>query len=295
MIAVMGAAGQVGGKVAGLLLDAGHEVRVLEHRRALERLGERGAEVVAGDATDRAPLRALFRDAEAALVLLPDVVTDPSFVATRARMSQAIVEALRDTGVGHVVMLSTVGADDPDAAGPPAGLHQLERGLAELELDGLLVLRSSYYMENLLAGLALIRSQRINGSAVAGDLPLPMVATQDVAHEAAARLRRRDFSGHEVRLLLGPEDVTMEQATRAIGERLGLPDLPYLQFLPAEVKGALQGAGMSEEAASQLVELQLALNRGWPFGAVRRTPGTTAPTRLETFLKTALPNVGRTP
>ena len=42
MIAVMGAAGNVGSKVADLLLRQGQPVRVLEHRRKLDRLGERG-------------------------------------------------------------------------------------------------------------------------------------------------------------------------------------------------------------------------------------------------------------
>ena len=36
MIAVMGAAGNVGSKVADLLLGQGQPVRVLEHRRSLE-------------------------------------------------------------------------------------------------------------------------------------------------------------------------------------------------------------------------------------------------------------------
>jgi uncharacterized protein YbjT (DUF2867 family) len=115
-----------------------------------------------------------------------------------------------------------------------------------------------------------------------------MIATQDVAREAAERLLRRDFSGHQAKALLGPEDVSMREATRAIGEALGLPDLPYVQFPPAEVKGALLGAGISEEAASLLVDMQLAINQGRYFEGVRRTAETATPTRLEQFLKTTL-------
>ena len=54
MIAVMGAAGNVGSKVADLLVRQGQPVRALEHRRRLDGLGRRGAEVVAGDLTDAA-------------------------------------------------------------------------------------------------------------------------------------------------------------------------------------------------------------------------------------------------
>jgi uncharacterized protein YbjT (DUF2867 family) len=121
MIAVMGAAGNVGGKLADLLLQGDQEVRVLQHRRTLEELGERGAEVVTGDGLQVEDLRRLFTGADAAFVLLPDNVDDPRFVANRSRMSQAITDALRETRVGHVVALSMVGADRAGAPGPPAG------------------------------------------------------------------------------------------------------------------------------------------------------------------------------
>jgi uncharacterized protein YbjT (DUF2867 family) len=288
MIAVMGAAGNVGSKVADLLLRQGQPVRVLEHRRKLDRLGEQGAEVVTGDLTDAGDLGVLLKDVEAALVVLPDVVTDPEFTATRSTMSRTIVDALGGSGVRRVVALSTVAAGRSDAVGPAAGLRELEQRLAGLADTGVLVLRSPFYMENLLAGLPLIQSQGINGSALDGELELPMIATRDVAGEAAAGLLRRDLGGYQVRLLAGPEDVSMRAATRNLGERLGRPDLPYVQFPPDGLRAALLGAGMSESGASAMVELQLDLNRQRSFAAVRAAADATTPTRLEEFLSEVL-------
>ena len=288
MIAVMGAAGNVGSKVADLLLRQDQPVRVLEHRRRLEELGRRGAEVVAGDQTDPGDLGVLLKDAEAALVVLPDVVTDPEFTATRSRMSQAITDALAASGVGHVVALSTVAAGQPGTTGPAAGLRELEGRLSGLGDRNVLVLRSPFYMENLLAGLPLIQAKGINASAIDGDLELPMIATRDVAAEVAERLARRDFSGHQVKLLVGPEDVSLRAATRALGERLGLPDVGYVQFPPADVQGALMGFGMSEAGASAMVELQLGLNRHGSFASVRDTADATTATRLADFLEEAI-------
>jgi uncharacterized protein YbjT (DUF2867 family) len=288
MIAVMGAAGNVGSKVADVLVRAKEEVRVFEHRRKLEELRQRGAEVVTGDALDARDLERLFKGARAALVLLPENVADPDFVANRSKMGGAIVEALRTARVGHVVLLSAVGADRADAAGPPAGLHEFEQRLTALQDASVLALRSAFYMDYLLANLPLIRAQKLNGSAIKGDLKYPMVATRDVAREAAERLRLRDFSGHQVKMLLGPEDLSMREATAAIGARLGLPDLPYIEFPADGVKGALMGAGMSEEVASLIVEMQLAINSGRPFGDLWRTPESTTPTRLDEFLREAL-------
>jgi uncharacterized protein YbjT (DUF2867 family) len=289
MISVMGAAGNVGGRVADLLLNAGEKVRALEHRRELTDLRERGADVIQGDAMSVEDLRALFDGAVAALVLLPENVADSRFVENRAAMSRTIRDALSAAAVGHVVALSSVGAARADAPGPPGGLYGFERDLAELDDANILVVRSAAYMDYLLAALPMIQAQEVNGSAVRADVRFPMVATQDVAREAAERLRKRDFTGHQVKLLLGPEDVTMADATRAIGARIGRPNLPYVEFPPDGVKGALIRAGMSEQVAGLIVDMQLAVNEGSYFVGVTRTVESTTSTRLEDFLGQALP------
>ena len=84
MIAVMGAAGNVGSKVTDLLLRQNEEVRVFEHERKLDEFRDRGAEVVKGDAANVEDQKLLFKDALAALVLLPENLADPEFVATRS-------------------------------------------------------------------------------------------------------------------------------------------------------------------------------------------------------------------
>lgn len=292
MIAVMGAAGNVGGRVADVLLRDGQDLRVLEHGRPLDELAARGAEVVRGNAADVNDLAPFFDGAEAALVLLPDNVAEERFVALRSRISHALAEALDRSRVGHVVAVSSVGVDRPDVPGIPAGLRELEQLLFGLEQTNVLALHSASYMDYLLMNVPLIRSQGINGSALAADLQIPMIATRDVAAEAAERLVRRDFSGHEAKVLLGPEDVSMRQATAAIGRRLGLPDVAYVQFPPDDLKGALISSGMSEEAASKLVEMQLGANEGRFVVGVERTPENTGPTRLEEFLDDALPAPG---
>ena len=95
MIALMGAAGNVGSKVADLLLARGEEMRALEHGRSLRSLEERGAPTSSTATRARSTtLRELFAGADAAFVLLPDDLADPRFVATRSAMSEAIAAAL---------------------------------------------------------------------------------------------------------------------------------------------------------------------------------------------------------
>jgi hypothetical protein len=68
-----------------------------------------------------------------------------------------------------------------------------------------------------------------------------------------------------------------------------MPDLPYVEFPPEGVKGALMEAGMSEQVAGLIVEMQVALNEGRYFVGVERTAASTTPTGLEEFLDEALP------
>jgi len=171
--------------------------------------------------------------------------------------------------------------------GQVVGLHELEELLFGLEDANVLSLRAAWHMENLLVALPMVKEQKMNGSAVKGDLRLSMIATVDIAERAARHLLHRDFTGHTVQTVLGPEDRSMSEATQALGEALGIPDVPYVEFPPEDVKAALQGIGMSEEFASLLVESQIAINENRIAGGERTTENTT-PTRLEEFLTGAL-------
>jgi uncharacterized protein YbjT (DUF2867 family) len=166
--------------------------------------------------------------------------------------------------------------------------HELEVLLFGLEDANVLSLRAAWHMENLLASIPMIQEQKMNGSAIKGDLRFPMIATVDIAERAAGHLLRLDFTGHTVETVLGPEDVSMIEATRALGAALGMPELPYTEFPPEGVKAALQGIGMSTEFASLLVESQIAINENRVMEGVQRAAESTTPTRLEEFLRREL-------
>ncbi len=274
MIAVMGASGNVGSKTADRLLQDGQDVRVFgRSAERLEPLRQSGAEVIVGDAINPDDLQGLFRGAEGALVVLPDNVADTDYVSNRSKMSKAIVQALADQRVRHVVMASS---------------HELEDLLFSLEGADVISNRAALHMEqNLLPAIALIQTQRINATALRRDVKLPMIATVDIAARAASHLVRRDFSGREVETVLGPEELTMDEATQAIADVLGVTEVRYIELAPQDARAALQGAGMSEAFASLLVEAQVTINHGL-FDGVVRTPESTTPTTIHDFLTAAM-------
>jgi hypothetical protein len=115
-------------------------------------------------------------------------------------------------------------------------------------------------MENMLMNIDMIKNMGINGSHIRGNLPFAMIATDDIANVAEQHLLECNFSGKIVRELLGPRDISMEEATRIIGEKIGIPDLPYVHFSRNEFINGLREAGLTKDMAEQLAELDAGIN-----------------------------------
>ena len=284
MIAIMGASGNTGGAAAAALLQQGEKVRALarSHDR-VRKLADRGAEVALGDAGDAGFLARAFRGAEVVYTLIPQQPSHPDYPAFQDRFGEATVQAIREAGVTRAVFLSSVGGDRPSGTGPIAGLHRQEKRLGAVAGLNLLVLRPAYFFENYFMSLPLIKQQGINGSAMAGDLAVPQIATADIAAAAAQALHARDFQGVVVRELLGPRDLTLEEGTRILGAAIGKPDLKYVQFpYEAALEGMVAG-GLSKSTASLYVEMARAFNEGMIRSLQGRSERTTTPTRFDDF------------
>jgi uncharacterized protein YbjT (DUF2867 family) len=285
-IAVMGASGNIGGRISDRLLTGGHTVRALGRSAAkLAALEARGAEVLLGDAADAAFLTKAFTGADAAFSLLPPNPTAEDYLARLNAEGEAIARAAGDSGLKHLVALSSVGADLAAGTGPIEGLHRQEARLKALPRTSVLALRPGYFFENFLAVVGLIKHQGLNGSAIAPNTVLPMIATRDVAEVAVQALASRDWTGFQVRELLGPRDLTHADATRIIGEAIGTPDLPYVAFPYTDYVGALVGAGLSQNVAELYAEMAKAFNDGIVVSREGRTAANTTPTTLEQFAR----------
>ena len=284
MITVMGATGHTGAKITEALLKAGEHVRALgRSERKLGALKAAGAEVFCGDTTDAAFLTKALHGARAVYTLLPTDRRAPDYRAEQAREGEAIVRAIRDSGVQHVVALSSLGADLGEGTGVIAGLHAQEGRLKQLKGRNLLLLRPVSFFENFYETLGLIKHQGINGGSVAPDLAVPMIASRDIADIAAKALKTRDWQGVVVRELLGPRDLTHPEATRILGKRIDKPSLQYVQFSYDDEAKALVEAGMSESFARLYVEMTRAINEDRIKPLKGRTTENTTPTQFEDF------------
>ena len=280
MITIMGATGHTGKKITEALLKTGEKVRALGRSEGkLAELKRAGAEILTGDTNDAAFLTKAFRGADAVYTLLPTDPRAPDYRAEQDRQGEAIVKAIRESGVQYVVALSSAGAELSSGTGPIAGLHAQEQRLKQLKGVNVLLLRPVSFFENFYEAIGLIKREGINGNSVAPDLPIPMVATRDIADAAAKALKARDWHGVVVRELLGPRDLSFAEATHILGKRIGKPDLRYVQFSDEDQARALVQAGMSQSFADLYVEMTRAFNSGTI--KPHRTAQNTTPTRFE--------------
>lgn len=303
MITILGATGNVGGKLVHELLGLGQPVRAIARRRAtLEPIVALGGEIRVGDLADREFLTSALSQSDAAFVMIPPDYAAPSLLGHYRRMSESIIDSLRAATVPHVLNLSSLGAELPSGTGPIKGLHEHEKRLNTLQQEmketgldlNVLHLRPTYFMENLLMNVPLIQTQGIMGSAIHGDVPIPMIATRDIASYAAARLSRKDFSGVSVQPLLGERDLTLNEAAEIVSNVLGRK-IPYVTFDAASTRRALMGMGLSEDTAAHFLEMSDAFNKGVIRGGELRNAASTTPTRFEDFagiFKTALAQAG---
>lgn len=285
MITVMGATGRTGSRICQTLLEAGIPVRALG--RSAERLAPlaaAGAQIAVGEPADAAFLTEAFQGAEALYTLLAYGPDTEDYRQQQAAQGEAIVQAIRASGVRRVVFLSSVGAEVPAGTGPIISLHDQEQRLHQLPPEvEVLMLRSGALFENLYGALEIVRAFGCYSDAVAPDVPVPMVATQDVADAAARALLSLDWQGRVTREVLGQRDLSYAEATRLLGAAIGRPELPYVAVPPLELASALREAGYSASVAACYAELGEAISTGRVRAQEARSARNTTATPFEDF------------
>ncbi|MEJ8803530.1 SDR family NAD(P)-dependent oxidoreductase [Pontibacter sp. H249] len=207
-ILVLGAAGNIGSKIAHELLAAGATVALAGRSRNRLQQFEGKATILEGDFSDDAFLQQAFAGATSLFLTIPDEhLANPA--ATAARLGKL----LQGTPVTHIVNISN---SIIYKAGAPTRLVAMEQELNKLLGVHIKHLRCANFFENLNWGLH---------TPYAPDLKLPYISSYEVASIAARHLLHPTFEGKTVEVLLGPRDYTMAELAAAAGVQY--EQLPY--------------------------------------------------------------------
>lgn len=262
MFVVTGVTGNTGSVVATTLLAAGKPVRVVvRDANKGEAWAAKGAEVAIAELTDRKAFAAALRGADGAYILMPPFAWSATGIpAERAALSAAIAGAVADAKPAHVVLLSSVGADQPSGTGPVQYLHALETALTATGVPSTF-LRAGYFMEN----WASMLKGAIEGGALyygfSPDVRVPQVATEDIGKQAAKLLVEGAPKATRVVQFAGPADLTLADSAAAFAKVSGKPVKAVSVPLDAMI-GSLTGMGASQAVAETYAEMTGALNEG---------------------------------
>jgi len=284
MYVIVGATGNTGRVIVETLLAEKKTVRVVgRSAERLKPLVDKGAGAFQGSADDPSAMVAAFTGAKAVYTMIPPHDAAENLRAYQNQVGQVLVSAIEQTGVQYVVNLSSVGAERAEGVGPVNGLHDMERLLNDLPGVHVVHLRPGFFMENFFFNLNLIRTAGINGTPLKPDLPIPMIATRDIASVASQRLLDLDFNGKSTIDLLGERDISMSEATQILGRAIGKAGLPYLQFPYEDAQKAMLQMGLSSSMAEAFIEMYRGLNEGIMKPTEKRSARNTTPTPFEDF------------
>jgi uncharacterized protein YbjT (DUF2867 family) len=285
-IVIIGATGTVGSKVAEILINEGHLVKLITRNpEKLQLLQNRGAEIVEVDVNNVEILSETFKNADSAFLILPDNAKAENTRAYQRQITGNFIEAIERSGIKHIVNMSSLGSHMHEGNGMMAGTGEQEVRLNQLKDVNVVHIRSAYFMENFLRTIALVKGKGINGTAADGDHAIPMVATQDVAKVIASHLAKLDFTGKSVRPVMGPRDYTYREFTTVIGKGIGNPGLPYVQIPVEQAKQIFLGNGFSEDFVDNLLGMAVAIKHGF-MNYQQRDDSATTKTTAEEFVNT---------
>ena len=253
MFIVAGVTGNVGSVVARALLAQGKKTKVIVRDEAKgKEWSKAGAEVAIGALEDRAFLASALKGASGFFTLLPPNYQAVDFFGTQKSTADAIAGAVKDSGVAHVVMLSSIGADLAAGTGPIKGLHYLEEKLRATGVK-LSAIRAGSFQENLHNALGAARQAGIYPNFMpSADYPIPMIATRDIGALAAQSLLTPPAKS-EVVDLVGPaysHRQVAEKIGQALGKSLKIVDIPAAGHVDALVQ-----AGFSKGLAQEFAEM----------------------------------------
>jgi uncharacterized protein YbjT (DUF2867 family) len=260
MFVIAGVTGHVGGAAAAELLAKKQKIRVIVRDAAkAKEWSSRGAELAVGRLDDVGFLAGALKGASGLFTLLPPDFSAPNVLASQKKVADAIAQAVKQSGVPLVVVLSSLGADLSSGTGPIQGLHHLENGLRATGAK-VVAIRAAYFQENLAQALAPAKQTGMFFNFMPSkDAAMPTIATKDIGALVAKTLMSPPTSS-EVIDHVGPT-YSVAQLVDKLGKAIGKP-LQIVDIPPAGQVEALTKGGVPKPYAEAFVEMYAAFGAG---------------------------------
>jgi uncharacterized protein YbjT (DUF2867 family) len=219
----------------------------------------KGAEIAVASLDDVSALTKAFEGAKGVYLLVPPNYGAAAWLADqRARMDRA-AEAVKKSGISHVVFLSSVGGHIAEGTGPIKAARYGEQILGK-SVFNLTVLRPSYFMDNWAPVLDVAKGQGVLPTFIAPQAMVPMISTRDIGRVGAEQLMAGG-KGKQIVELAGPEEYSPKQVAAALSQILGREVSAQHAPLSAVVP-TFKSFGFSDEAAKLFEEMYTSFSTG---------------------------------
>ncbi len=277
--------GNIGSSLVNQLLAADADLTLLvRNPDKLDASVRSRVKVEQGELQDAAFMQRATQGCEALFLLSPPNFTAPDVHAYYKSISDAATHAIQTNNIAHVVYISSGGGGDTNA-GLVSETFRIEDALNATDAN-VLSLRCGSFMENFLMNMPTLREPGAFYGLYRPGLPVPYVATRDIAAVAARHLLNRTWQGKSFVAVQGAEDLTPDQAAQTLGEVIG-KTIQYVQVPAEPMRQTFLQMGASPAIVDGYIEMLEAFDRGI-YGAEPRTAETTTPTTLRQWAEEVL-------
>jgi uncharacterized protein YbjT (DUF2867 family) len=252
-VLVTGATGFVGPKVANAIVDAGHEVRVLERKPgSWKQAGLRCQEAAQGEMTDPDSLRAAVEGREVVVHLVAIRQGKPEqFQQVMIEGTRSLLEAGKAAGVGRFVLMSALGTSEETRDLVPYfnAKWQQEQDVVAAGLEHVIFRPSFVFGRDggiLPTFMRLAKLAPVTGIVGSGKQRIQPIWVDDVAACFAAAVDKPE-AANQLLELGGPDVVTWDELWQRIRRTLGIRRRPTMHLptalmrIPATLTERLPG------------------------------------------------------
>ncbi|MGC8775304.1 MAG: NmrA family NAD(P)-binding protein [Chlorobaculum sp.] len=259
---ITGSLGHISKPLATQLSKEGHAVTIIssntERTKEIEAIGAKAA---IGSVEDTGFLTETFRGADAVFTMVPPNMNAADWKAWIAGIGKNYVAAIKESGVKHVVNLSSIGAHMVENCGPVSGLSQVELAMDEMKGVNVHHLRAGYFYTNFLTSIGQIKNQGVITGNYMPDLKMVLVHPADIADIAARALKDESYLGRGFSYIASDEKTPAEIVT-ILGKATGRMDLKWVERTDKEEYDDLIAIGLPEEIARNYTEMGAAMRSG---------------------------------
>ena len=168
-----------------------------------------------------AALERAFAGATGVYLVSPPDMAANDFIRERNPLLDKVARAAAAAQVPHVVLLSSIGAQQAAGTGPIMTLRHGEQALRAAGVPATF-LRAAYFVENWASVLPVAKKDGVLPSFIKADAPIFMVSTPDIGRTAARALLDGP-RGTRIIELAGPREVSPVDVAQAVSRLLGRP------------------------------------------------------------------------